>query len=104
MTGSPSPVRRIGKAWRSLRDTTDQLHPAALVALALLGTGLGYGAGLLLKPVLAAAVDVLVASAAAAPGLLGAALIGRCAFRAALTISRIISARRRAAGVRGFPS
>ncbi|MEU6965072.1 hypothetical protein [Streptomyces chrestomyceticus] len=97
-----SPVARwLGRAWRSLRHTADQLHPAVLTALALLVTGLGYLAGPLLELLLNAVVDVLVASATAAPGLLGAVLIGRCALRTALNLSSHISARRRA-GTRGY--
>ncbi|MEU7206149.1 hypothetical protein [Streptomyces sp. NPDC045470] len=104
MTGTPSsPVARwLGRTWRRLRHTADQLHPAALVALALLGTGLGYAAGPVLEWVLTAVVDVVVASATAVPALLGAVLIGRCAWRTALTLSSHTAARR--AGTRGFTS
>lgn len=78
MTGPD--FNRVG---RQLLQRTDELHPAALVALVAVLLGLTFGAGLVLAPALVAVATALVALVKAAAGVAAAGLIGRTAVRLA---------------------
>ncbi|MFH9871585.1 hypothetical protein ACH4NT_36610 [Streptomyces lydicus] len=67
----------LTRIWRELLQRTDELHPAALVALITVLLGLAFGAGLVLEPALVAVVTALAALVKAAACLAAAGLLAR---------------------------